>query len=142
MKATAHRSKLPSSSYLKWIRRFPLRPIISESEYDQAVAFSFQLTEKAESAPLDSGASDYLAALDHFIKRWDDEQGHLAIAALTGVEMLRFLMDQRGMNVSDFGRVIGSQPSASLILSGKRQLSKSQIRAVANHFKIEPGLLL
>ena len=36
-------------------------------------------------------------------------------------------MDQREMNVSDLGKVIGSQPLASMILRGERGISKKNV---------------
>ena len=44
------------------------------------------------------------------------------------------------MTVADLGRVLGNKTAASLVLSGKRQLSKSHIRRLAARFKVEPGL--
>ena len=140
MSTVIMRTRMPGPSYLKLVRRFPLRPLASEVEYKVAAEISFQLTEKAESMALDSGEKDYLNALDHFIKLWDEEQGHFEISSLTPLEMLNFLLEQHEMNTSDLGRVIGSQSAASLILNGKRELSKSHIRALAEHFRVEPGL--
>jgi HTH-type transcriptional regulator/antitoxin HigA len=140
MSTTIRQTQNPTSSYLKLVRRFPLRPLASEAEYDAAVAVLFPLSEKAETVELDSGEKDYLDALSHFIQRWDEEQGHLNIAHLTPLDMVEFLMDQHDMNTSDLGRVIGSQSAASLIRNGKRELSKAHIRALATHFHVDPGL--
>ncbi len=46
------------------------------------------------------------------------------------------------MNVSDLGKVLGNKTAASLVLSGKRELSKAHIRKLAARFKVDPGLFL
>jgi antitoxin component HigA of HigAB toxin-antitoxin module len=40
------------------------------------------------------------------------------------------------------GDVIGSRPAASMILKGERELSKSHIRRLAQHFKLDAGYFL
>jgi antitoxin component HigA of HigAB toxin-antitoxin module len=52
-------------------------------------------------------------------------------------------MDQQGMNTTDLGKLLGSGPGqASLILNGKRELSKTNIRTLAERFKVSPALFL
>lgn len=140
MSTTTERTLKPARSYLKLVRQFPLRPIASEAEYDAAIAALFPLSEKAETMELDPGEKDYLDALSHFIQRWDEEQGHFNISNLTPLDVLAFLMDQHDMNTNDLGRIIGSQSAASLILNGKRELSKTHIRTLSTHFHVDPGL--
>ena len=60
-------------SYFKLVRKFPLRPIRSEAEYDAAVSVMEKLAIRGESS-LDRGESDYLDALSTFISRYDDEK--------------------------------------------------------------------
>jgi antitoxin component HigA of HigAB toxin-antitoxin module len=38
------------------------------------------------------------------------------------------------------GRLLGNRALASLILRGRRQLSKNHIRLLARHFKVSPAL--
>jgi len=56
--------------------------------------------------------------------------------------LLRSLMEQRGMSVSDLGRVIGSQPAASMILNGKRGISRTQAKALGAFFGIDAGAFI
>ena len=44
------------------------------------------------------------------------------------------------MKPADLGRLLGNRSLASLILHGKRGLSKTHIRILADRFKVEPGL--
>ena len=51
-------------------------------------------------------------------------------------------MEESGMTQADLGRLLGNRAVASLILNGHRQLSKTHIRKLANHFKVSPALFL
>jgi antitoxin component HigA of HigAB toxin-antitoxin module len=46
------------------------------------------------------------------------------------------------MSSADLAKVLGNKTAASLILNGKRELSKAHIRSVAARFKVDPGLFL
>jgi len=52
------------------------------------------------------------------------------------------VMQERGMNINDLGKVLGSQPTASLILNRKRQLSKASIKKLAAYFQLSTSLFL
>ena len=129
-------------TYFDGVRRFPLRPLRSEREYKAGAAILFELSEKAEQGKASRGERDYLLALACFIENWDEKKGYLATSALKPLDLLKFLMEQRDMSVSDLGRVFGSQPGASLVLAGKRELSKLQIRAAAGYFRVDSWLFL
>ena len=53
--------------------------------------------------------------------------------------MLRLLMDQYGLGTADLPE-IGSKSMVSRVLSGKRNLNKKHIQALAGRFGINPGL--
>jgi len=91
---------------------------------------------------MDVGERDYLEALTVLVQRYEQGRRNSALPKLTPIDRLKFLMREVGMNVSDLGRVIGNQPTASLILSGKRSLSKTQILKLARHFAVTPALLI
>ena len=61
---------------------------------------------------------------------------------LDPLAMLKYLMAENGMRPADLGRVLGNRGLASLILHGRRRLSKTHIRKLAEHFKVSPGLFL
>ena len=51
-------------------------------------------------------------------------------------------IDGRPVSLDDLGRLLGNRPLGSLILNGKRELSKAHIRKLAEHFAVDPGALL
>jgi antitoxin component HigA of HigAB toxin-antitoxin module len=61
---------------------------------------------------------------------------------LSAIEMLRFLMVQRAMNAADLGRLLGERACGEKILRGERDLTKADIRILADYFKVNPGLFL
>jgi HTH-type transcriptional regulator/antitoxin HigA len=70
-------------------------------------------------------------------------QSHrLPLRKQTPLEMLRFLVAEHAMNVAALGKVLGNKTAASLVLSGKRELSKSHIRRLAEYFKVDAGLFI
>jgi HTH-type transcriptional regulator / antitoxin HigA len=129
-------------SYFELVRAFPLRPIRSERELDRAIAVLLRLETSQPHEQREAGERDYIEAMAMLIQRFEDGRRNAALPDLTCTDRLKFLMEQRGMNVSDLGRVIGSQPNASLILHGKRSMSKGQILKLARHFDVSPALFM
>lgn len=90
---------------------------------------------------LTKGQADYVETWAVLIEAY--ERSHYAIdEEVPPIQVLRSLVDEAGMNASDLGRLLGSRTLGSAILSGKRELSKTHIRTLANYFKVEPGLFL
>ena len=132
-----------ADDYLDLVRRFPLRPIRKEAEYDQAIEILKDLVSRADRPGLTAGESDYADALGQFIDVYEQANYRIEHVLKTPIERLKYLIEQQGMNTTDLGELLGSGPGqASLILNGHRQLSKSHIRKLADHFKVSPALFL
>jgi HTH-type transcriptional regulator / antitoxin HigA len=56
--------------------------------------------------------------------------------------MLKYILEESGMTQAELGKLLGNRSLASLILNGHRQLSKTHIRKLADHFKVSPALFL
>jgi len=69
-------------------------------------------------------------------RAWPDD---LSLDDAADVAMLRLLMDQHGLGVSDFPE-IGDKSLLSRILSGQRNLTKKHIARLSKRFDVEPGL--
>jgi HTH-type transcriptional regulator / antitoxin HigA len=132
-----------ADDYLDLVRRFPLRPIRSESDYDLAIQIYKELAGRADHPGLTAGERDYLDALREFVVTYETKHYTIEKGFKTPIEALKYLMEQNEMNTSDLGELLGSgKGQASLILNGKRELSKANIRKLAERFKVSPGLLL
>ena len=124
----------PAEDYLRMVRRFPLRPLRNGKEYDIAASILDELVLRNN---LSRGESDYLDALSTFIEAYDDKHFPITTKHLKPLDMLRFLMEQNDMSSADLGKLLGSRSAASMILSGKRALSKTHVRKVAARFKLD-----
>lgn len=68
----------------------------------------------------------------------DYEAEHHPMPETTGVQALKFLMQQHGLKQSDLPE-IGSQGVVSEILAGKRELNIRQVRALSKRFGVSPA---
>lgn len=127
-------------AYLDLVRKLPLRPIRGEAEYRHASQVMMTLAIKGEHN-LDPGERDYLDALSVFVGRYEDARYPVA-GKSTPLDCLKYLMEENGMKAIDLGRLVGGRAQASLILNGKRELSKANIRALAERFKVSPAIFL
>jgi HTH-type transcriptional regulator/antitoxin HigA len=131
----------PAPAYLALIELFPLRPLRSERDYDAAVTVLDRLAVRPEGT-LDPGEQDYLDTLTMLVEAFDREHDEKEKEQDNPLSILKYLMQESGMTQADLGRLLGNRPLASLILNGHRQLSKSHIRKLADHFKVSPALFL
>jgi HTH-type transcriptional regulator/antitoxin HigA len=119
-----------------WVHIQPILTIRNEREYDQAVERLNQLLDEVgtdEQHPL-YGLLDTLGAL---VQAYEEE--HYSMPASSGVDVLRFLMEEHGLRQADLPEV-GSQGVVSEILRGKRELNARQIRALARRFNVSPAV--
>ena len=112
--------------------------IRNEREYDRAVKRLNTLLDEVgtnERHPL-YGLLDTLGTLIHAY-----EEEHFKELEPSGPEMLRFFMGEHGLKRSDLPE-LGSPQTVSEILSGKRELTARQIRALASRFQVSPTVFI
>ncbi len=134
-------NRRPAAAYLALIESFPLRPLRSEQDYDAAVAVLNTLAVRPEGS-LGHGEQDYLDTLTMLVEAYDREHHRIDTEPGDPLSMLKYLMQESGMTQTELGRLLGNRALASLILNGHRQLSKSHIRKLADHFRVSPALFL
>lgn len=138
--AAKSRVKAVRDRYLELATEWRPRPIRSAQEYDRAAEVLERLAVRPERS-LDPGERDYLDAVSAFIEAYDAR--HLTPAPKgSSVTRLRSLVEAAGMSVSDLGQVLGSQPLASMLLSGKRTPSKAAIAKLSAHFRLDAGYFM
>ena len=129
--------QLPQS-YLRLIRRFPLRVIRSESQYDEAIAIIQSLAIRDE-ASLDTGESDYLDALSSLVEAYEKNHHAIEPDGLRPHQRLKWLAKESGMSQAKLAKLLGvRQPLISLILRGQRELTLSHVRKLSDHFHVNP----
>ncbi|MEZ9365463.1 type II toxin-antitoxin system HigA family antitoxin [Vibrio sp. 10N.286.49.E11] len=59
-----------------------------------------------------------------------------------GIAMLRVIIDQHQLTLSDFKEEIGAKSTVSMILSGKRSLTLNHIKALSARFGVPASLFI
>jgi HTH-type transcriptional regulator/antitoxin HigA len=129
---------IPQELQQHWTAISSLLSLRNEHEYDCAVERLNRLLDEVgtdEQHPLYT-LLDTLGTLIHAY-----EEEHHPIPECSGVDMLRFLMDEHGLTQSDLPE-IGSQGVVSDILRSKRELNIRQIRALAKRFQVSPAVFI
>jgi HTH-type transcriptional regulator/antitoxin HigA len=110
-------------------------PIRDEAHYQSMVMMLESLLAEAngnESHP----AMDLVDIVGDLIEDFETE--HHPLSEVSGVQALKFLMEQHGLKQSDLSEV-GSQGVVSEILTGKRELNIRQVRALSERFGVSPA---
>jgi HTH-type transcriptional regulator/antitoxin HigA len=76
--------------YFELVARFPLRPIHSDKQLDEAIGIVDSLLDRGNLAP---GEEDYLDVLGDLIERYEGEAHPMA--PVSDAEMLRHLIDAK-----------------------------------------------
>jgi HTH-type transcriptional regulator/antitoxin HigA len=119
------------------VHAFPLKPIRTDVELDEAIEMIDRLLDHGELAP---GEGDFLAVLSDLVHRY--ENAHVEIPTVGGVAVLRYLMEQNGLTQADLTPQLGSKSTVSEVLSGKRELSKAHIRRLSERFGLPADVFL
>lgn len=117
---------------------FMPRPLHDEVDYRSAL----NVLDAMAGFEMNVDQADYFEAISTFVEKYEAEHHAIEADNLTPVELLRALMDEHGMNESDLGRVLGDRSLGHRILGGERELSKAHIRALADHFALNPSAFL
>ena len=125
-------------AYMVLIRRFPLRPLRTAAELDEASGVVDALSDRDNLSPAES---DYLDVLGDLVERYEDE--HVEMPHVGDGTMLRSLMEEKGVRQADVARGTGiSKTVLSLVLNGKRELTREHIRVLSTYFGVNPSSFL
>ncbi len=130
----------PKDEYLALVREFAPRPIHNTEEYKSTVDVMNKLAVRDEDS-LSDAERDYLDALTLFVKQYDDANFKFPKSG-TPLSRLKSLIHGAGMTASDLGRLLNSRGLGSLLLTGKRELSKTHIVILSKHFKLSADYFL
>jgi HTH-type transcriptional regulator/antitoxin HigA len=125
--------------YGRLLLRVLPKPISTEQEYDEFVALTGQLMEKGEDSlsPEEGALLELLAILVQ-----DYDERHYPLEKGDPVTILKELMDANGLSQSDLAHLFGSKSIVSEVLSGKRDISKSQAKKLGEFFDLAADVFL
>ena len=115
-----------------------LQPARNEKEYADLV--------EALNATLDAGGADENHPLAQLVEYLGDlvskyEQVHYPIEPAEPKEVLRLLMEERGLKQEDLSAIV-PQSNLSAILSGKRKISATLAGKLGKFFGISPAVFV
>ncbi len=124
-------------TYLDCVLSFPLTTISSDKHLAAAQGVIDRLLAKPKLHP---GEQAYLDALGDLVGSYEDE--HFSIEPASDADMLRHLLDAKGVSQAELHRETGiSKSSISEVLAGKKPLSRQMIRRLAAYFGVDVRVL-
>jgi HTH-type transcriptional regulator/antitoxin HigA len=128
-------SKLPSR-FEDLVRRMPPQAIRDDVQCTRTLLMINRLMVEGR---LTTGQGLYLQTLVQLVQAYEAEHHAIGTSAISGLEMLRHLLDENGMNASDLARLLEVHASmGSKILKGERSLTVEHIRKLSARFKVNP----
>lgn len=129
--------KKDRDSYLELVLAFTLASIKSDEHLAEAQKVMDRLLAKGE---LDDGEEMYLDALSDLVAAYED--AHHAIEPASDADMLRHLMEAKGVTQAQLSKETGmAKSSVSEVLAGKKPFSRQMIRKLSDFFNVDVSVL-
>ncbi|MGL4464894.1 MAG: helix-turn-helix domain-containing protein [Planctomycetia bacterium] len=123
-------------TYFALVTAFPLTSIAS----DEHLVAAQRVVDRLLTEELDGGGETYLDALSDLVAAYEDV--HHSIEPASDAEMLRHLLDAKGITSAQLCREAGlAKSSISEVLAGKKGFGRGMIRKLADYFGIDAGVL-
>jgi HTH-type transcriptional regulator / antitoxin HigA len=124
-----------SRTYVELLTAFPPRPIKSAVELDAVQTVIDQLLDAQQLSP---EQRDYLNVLGMLVQEYETQ--HVPIPDISGVELLKVLIADRGLKQKDLVPIFKTESIVSAVLSGQRHLTVEHIEKLAAFFHISPAV--
>lgn len=130
-------TRLPGK-FEELVRLMPPRAIRDDRHYADTTAMVDRLMA---SGRLTKGQELYMETLVQLVEA--HEAAHHAIALPSGLDALKHLLAEHGLNASALAKILGMHESmGSKILNGDRSLTVEHIRTLASRFKVRADIFL
>ncbi|QUY45381.1 type II toxin-antitoxin system HigA family antitoxin [Acaryochloris marina] len=124
-----------ASTYESLVQEFIPRPIHTDQQL-QAVQTRIDTLIDLE-RELTPDETDYLDLLGTLV--WEYEQTLEAIPDIYGVDLLKVLVEDRGLRQKDLVPIFKAESIISDIFKGRRQLTTRHIQELAEYFAVSPA---
>jgi HTH-type transcriptional regulator/antitoxin HigA len=126
-------------TYNRLLALYPLRPIHSNAELEHATT----IIDRMAGHDLNADQADYLDALSTLVEAYENAHYPHDAPTISGLDALRALLDDHGMGVADFARLLGVHRSmGSKLLEGERLLTTRHLKILSDRFKVSADLFL
>lgn len=126
--------------YLQLLERFPPRVIRSKA---QLLATEEEIEALlARKGRLDVSERSYLDLLARLVEDWED--AHIEMPAVGGIELVKVLLEDRGLTQRELVRagVFQTDSIASEVLAGRRSPTVAHVAKLAEYFSLPADLML
>jgi len=123
-----------SNRYIELLQEFPPHPIKSEAELLEVQEVIDALIDSGE---ITSEEQDYINVLGILVHEY--EERNVLIPDLSGVELLKALIDEFGFKQKDLVPIFKTESIVSAILNGKRKLNIEHIEKLSDLFNVSPS---
>jgi HTH-type transcriptional regulator/antitoxin HigA len=127
--------------FLELVQKFPLKPIRSNEQLHAAHRVIDEMTKIPEEK-LTQDQLDYLEVLGTLTTTYEDRFMSPEVAGVTGLDVLKHLLEANDMSASDLGRLLGNRELGSKILREEREISKAAAKSLGDHFGVPPEIFL
>ena len=126
-------------SYRELCQLYLPRPIHNDAEDAEATVMMNAL---AVFTRLNAEQRDYLDVLTQFVDEFDKSK-KVRWPKISGLDMLKHLLEERGMSAADLSRLLGgSRNLGAMILRGERELTLKHVRTLARRFRVSADVFL
>jgi HTH-type transcriptional regulator/antitoxin HigA len=122
-------------AYTKLLAKIPPKVIRSEAENEHYINALYALEQKRSPTREEKELADLLTLLTE-----DFEAKRYELPRATPRQALSFLMEEHGLKQKDLIEIFGSRSAVSEVISGKRELTKEQIRRLSQRFHVSPEI--
>ncbi len=126
---------MPALDQLYFQGLYPLRMIKNKKDYKEALKSMETVFDVTE-----GHLAEYAETLAILIEHYETER--FPIKESSGIDVVRFLMDQSGLEQKNLIGILGGKSSVSEILHGKRLLNLRHIRALSEKFNVNPATFI
>lgn len=121
----------------EYVRLLAEWPPVKIRDETQARATEDELDRLLGRADLSSAERAYVDLLSDLLADWEDE--YEGIPDVSGVDLVRALLEERGLRQRDLVRIFATESVASEVLAGRRELTRRHIEGLSGFFKVSPA---
>lgn len=130
-------SSAPDETYWRLARRFPLRRLRDQEDYDQALELYSEITRGPEDERAE-GEVIYAGTLGVLLESYERHHSDFGRRPLSPARMIAHLMGERGMAAEELDGILG-RPAAA-VLAEEEEVGEADARKLSDHFGVSAVL--